>query len=353
MRTSAPVLLLALAVSACSTGPGFGDWTLPVPEGTRIVEHDAVSVEERSGHIDLVEDLRLGDDENDPSQAFYRPRDVDADGNGNIYVLDAGNHRVQTYDATGRYLRTMGRAGQGPAEFEGPRTVSIAADRVVVKNRSYLSVWTLSGRHVYDYRQIAGFSTVLGTDGGLLVANHVPEIDFDDPRLWISGFTVDGDLRVNYADLPLAPNRKPAPEFAASRGGMVYVTAVEEYEVLALAADAQARWALRVAWPRRRPDEVADLGAITEKLPERLMPALSYIAVDGHGHLYVYLYQPAASTAAIRPVDVYSSDGRHLFSGTIRNVRWMKARGDHVYAPLYHPGSEEHHVVRYRLAEPF
>ncbi|MEE8640527.1 MAG: diguanylate cyclase [bacterium] len=57
------------------------------------------------------------------------PRDVAADGDGNIYVLDAGNSVVQKFDGDGAFVKTIG--GPGPAgdagRFKG--VTSLAVDR--------------------------------------------------------------------------------------------------------------------------------------------------------------------------------------------------------------------------------
>ena len=345
--------LLAVAASACSDGLEFADWTIPVPPETPVIEYPAVPLEERGGRITFVEELRLGTNDADPTQAFYQPRDVDADTDGNIYVLDAGNHCVKVYDAAGRHLRTLGREGQGPGELERPRSITVAGDRLVARDLSEMSVWTLDGTHISDTRHLVRFGEVVGLTDGTLVANHVADVGMSDPWLAVSSFDLDGAFNTTYVELPLKPGEWPAPEFAASRDGMVYVTATREYQVLAMAQDGQARWALRIAWPRPSPDEIADLDHVRVELPEDRMLALTHLAVDGHGHLYVYPYDTAEGASPLLPVDVYTPDGERIFSGMIDDMRWVKARGDHVYVPIFDIGTGEHHVVRYRLVEPF
>ena len=61
------------------------------------------------------------------------PWGVDVAPNGNIFVTDDYN-RVQYFTATGSYLGEWGREGSGPGEFDGPCDVAItrAGDRVYV-----------------------------------------------------------------------------------------------------------------------------------------------------------------------------------------------------------------------------
>jgi hypothetical protein len=67
--------------------------------------------------LELAEDLTLGND-SDKNLFFYKIRAVKTDRDGNILVLDSGNFRIQVFDKNGRFIRTVGRQGQGPAEFQ-------------------------------------------------------------------------------------------------------------------------------------------------------------------------------------------------------------------------------------------
>jgi hypothetical protein len=69
--------------------------------------------------LDLEEDLSIGR-EDDDNYVFYGGISIDVDDQGNIYVLEGGNCRLQKFDLTGQYLQTIGKKGQGPGEFESP-----------------------------------------------------------------------------------------------------------------------------------------------------------------------------------------------------------------------------------------
>jgi len=66
-----------------------------------------------------------GEDEN---YLFYRPCDIAGDSEGNLYVLDGGNHRVQKFDNKGKHLTTFGRSGQGPGELQLPLSIDLDED---------------------------------------------------------------------------------------------------------------------------------------------------------------------------------------------------------------------------------
>ena len=86
--------------------------------GVKVVKNPAEPV---YGEIllDLEEDLSIGR-EDDDNYVFYQVRNIDVDDQGNIYVLEGGNCRLQKFDLTGQYLQTIGKRGQGPGEFESP-----------------------------------------------------------------------------------------------------------------------------------------------------------------------------------------------------------------------------------------
>lgn len=96
-------------------------------------------------YLDLEEDLKIGN-EADENYQFYRIRDVALDSHLNIYILDAGNHRVQKFDKNGNYLQTIGRKGQGPGEFVRPSNVFInSQDNLYVSEGRRIQIFNSSG----------------------------------------------------------------------------------------------------------------------------------------------------------------------------------------------------------------
>jgi len=59
--------------------------------------------------------------------AFFFPRGVAVDFVGNIFVADESNNRIQKFDARGSFLSKWGREGSGPGQFKGPWGVACDA----------------------------------------------------------------------------------------------------------------------------------------------------------------------------------------------------------------------------------
>jgi hypothetical protein len=96
----------------------------------------------------LEEDLVIGNEE-DENYRFFRAIDIDVDSDGIIYVLDAGNYRVQKFDRKGKYLQTIGRRGQGPGEFEKPDDIDVDSNgSLYVKD--YMKVHVFNNDGIYQ-----------------------------------------------------------------------------------------------------------------------------------------------------------------------------------------------------------
>src|SRR5664279_6530025 len=59
---------------------------------------------------------------------FAKPSGVAVDKEGNLYVADTLNDRIEVFDADGVYLRTWGKNGDGPGYFARPKGVTIDSD---------------------------------------------------------------------------------------------------------------------------------------------------------------------------------------------------------------------------------
>jgi sugar lactone lactonase YvrE len=59
---------------------------------------------------------------------FAKPTGVAVDQDGNLYVADMLNARIEIFDADGNFIRTFGKRGDGPGYFAMPKGVAIDCD---------------------------------------------------------------------------------------------------------------------------------------------------------------------------------------------------------------------------------
>jgi len=95
-------------------------------DGVRVVHNGKTGKWGKNSKLSLELVRTIGTIEaEDDNFLFYMPTDIALDSQGNIYILDSGNHRVQKFTPGGQYITTIGNKGQGPAEFVYPLSLDV------------------------------------------------------------------------------------------------------------------------------------------------------------------------------------------------------------------------------------
>jgi len=84
----------------------------------------------------------------EPGQ-FSVPANVAVDTDGNLYVTDMYNNRVEVFDADGNFMRQWGKAGDRPGTFSRPKGIAIDVDGhvwVADAVQDILQCYTAEGR---------------------------------------------------------------------------------------------------------------------------------------------------------------------------------------------------------------
>jgi DNA-binding beta-propeller fold protein YncE len=158
--------------------------------GSRIYVVDAGGVATEEHHRVRVFDaqngkhiLDIGGRGTDPGK-FNLPRDVTIGKDGNLYVVDGGNFRVQVFRPDGTFVRVFGGVGRQGGMFSRPKEAAVDADG-----------------NIYVVDSAFGNFQIFTPEGELLLAVGMRgERDGMAKYMLPSGIAIDGDGRVYMVD---------------------------------------------------------------------------------------------------------------------------------------------------------
>jgi len=116
-----------------------------------------------SQEIKIEEVSIFTEKENDDNYIFWEPQDFDVDENGNIYILDTRNGRIQKFADKGKYLKTIGQRGSGPGELIYPDSIRISDTKMFVYDPGNvrISTFTLEGKVIDSVTSGKFFASII------------------------------------------------------------------------------------------------------------------------------------------------------------------------------------------------
>jgi hypothetical protein len=207
---SSGVIVIVLAVvlsvsSSCSKKGGGTEWraTIETVDGVKTVRNPETP---RYGEFafELSENLTIGDEKDD---AYFFPggATVSVDGEGAIYVCDFGNKRVQVYDRAGKYVRTLGRQGQGPGEYIFPQNAILDdAGNIYVHSGRFLVIFGREGLFQKNIPLKTFLPTLMFGPGGTIVGTTQPNPRAEGgPKNELVQLSQDGERLRTFAEFPV------------------------------------------------------------------------------------------------------------------------------------------------------
>jgi hypothetical protein len=131
MRKITPVLLvLFLALLAWTGSPAQKIKTV---DGVTVISNGKkpTAVKGQPSTIKLVEELSLGGSGN-PDESLSQVSMFVVDREGGVFALDIKEQKIKVYDKNGKFLRLIGKPGQGPGELGMASGVQLMADGTLV-----------------------------------------------------------------------------------------------------------------------------------------------------------------------------------------------------------------------------
>ena len=217
------LLVLALLCPSCApAGIPPGDTVVPSPsvlssaEATASAAPMPVSPIPGEGVLMIIGRQGSGDGE------FINPQGLALDAQGNLYVADMGNDRVQVFDSEGNHLMTM-----GDPRFMGPRYVAVDdGGRIYVSDASErVHVFNSRGDPLQSFGQPGSLPSQFSGIADLIVsaAGELFVVDSDNDR--VQKFSLLSGLLFTFGDQGEPVELLSHPEgIALDTQGNVFVT---------------------------------------------------------------------------------------------------------------------------------
>jgi hypothetical protein len=134
-------LLLAVSILICS---------FPAAGEKAVLVHNTLSeIKACKGRLKLkLVRIWGGDEENDEKKFFKTPVYLAVDERKSVYISDTLSHHIKVFDREGKYLRTIGRKGQGPGDTHRPHRLAFSPEGDLVVDEGYnrLQYFSPSGK---------------------------------------------------------------------------------------------------------------------------------------------------------------------------------------------------------------
>lgn len=132
----------------------------------------------------FAEEFSIGEGDEHTEIVLNRPIDLHLDSQGLIYVMDWGDTNIQVFDQSGNRVRTIGKKGQGPGEFDTPADFKIEQNNriVLLDSRQHrISILDTDGSYVLGFR-IEGYCFELDVDSNSRI--YLSALDFPEPKIF-------------------------------------------------------------------------------------------------------------------------------------------------------------------------
>jgi hypothetical protein len=210
------LLVICCIVLACAQKNIEWKGNIKLENGVEIIKNPKEPI--YSGKIlTLKEELSLGEVTKYQS-LFYAVKELDVDNEQNIYVLDWMAGHILVFDQNGTVLRTIGRKGQGPGEFERPMDISIFGNKLMVHDLERgISFFTLKGEFIKSVTSMDVLSIwdVYCDSLGNIVAQNSPVHDPVHPRQSYRKYDHNMNMIFQFAETPRSGGLGPNNPFGA------------------------------------------------------------------------------------------------------------------------------------------
>jgi len=282
----------------------------------------------------LNEDFKIGDSEVEEEMIAQVTFFV-VDENGTIYALDWKANNIKVFDKNGKFVRTIGKQGQGPGEINFPSGLLITPENELLvedAGNRRLAYFTLEGeflRNVSVADKTSLTNLVMDNEGNVLGRQFI--IEEGDMSFEIRKFDKDLNNLFTIESIPFTfrdPQKDKMDPFDFVQvyffdsEGQIYYGNPKEYEIQIFSSEGKLKKKIMKKYkPEKMTEE--DIEKIMDRIPDmgfgvknmmefpKQFPAYEAYTLDEEGRLIVRSYNKAEGENNVY-LDIFDADGNYI-----------------------------------------
>ena len=384
------VIVLFSFLAACTAVREKEGWQGSIEEvdGVEVI-HNPVEPLHGELELELEEDLIIGGDVEDENFNFMRISALEVDDEGNIYVLDSRECRIQVFNKDGDYLQTIGRKGEGPGEFQRPSRMYLSPDAKLyviefrkmhmfdqdgVYEKSIIPESTLLGMSATRDGSILGRSYTFGEEERsmdiIIMDSEGKKVEtitsFPDPSVIITQAVSGGAISMG-GPPPYSPGLSFCP---LSEGSAVYGYS-SEYTLFVANSSGEIIRRIEKEEERQPTSKQEEDEYVKDRLEKsrargggiqwsegdlrklhkfaEYKPFFTNIVKDDEGHLFLPKPKAVLNPEEDTYYDMFSAEGFYIYKVKIHKVNPRVIKKGHIYTFGEDPDTGYYEVGRYRI----
>jgi hypothetical protein len=342
------LIYFSIAIVLVSCGKKRSDWkgTIKKGNGVTIVKNPKEPMY-RKDVFSLEKELVIGEEKKADEYLFSQIADVGVDHEENIYILDVKDAHILVFNKNGEYLRTIGKRGQGPGEFQHATNLTITpGNEILVNDRGarFLHFYALNGDYLrsLSFASMPSFHRPKVDSQGNIVARHmfidktaVFVLAKFDARLNLIFTIFSYEISVNPGLLNLfAPDcfweicnddtivwgYSAKYEFEVlDRAGRMIRKITKDYDPVEITKEEKQKWVMDTYGKDGIPPN--------EKVTwSKNHHAFQFMKMDDAGRIFVQTYEKKSEAAGFF-LDVFDSEGKYLGKAPLKTRPFVFKRG--------------------------
>ena len=157
---------------------------------------------------------------------FFQLESLSVDDDGNIYVTDSGNARIQKFTSDGQFLETWGVSGIDNGEFKKPTGIATYENNVYVvdSEQARIQVFDSTGKFLQSWGKFGSEQGEFFYPQGISISNDGVVYVADTKNHRIQQFTTDGEFLSSFGIFGPGDGRLRTPIDVALGENYVYVS---------------------------------------------------------------------------------------------------------------------------------